>query len=119
MSKIMKSEISDELLNELVEIVLEVKSIEDANDMFFSVETMRKNGVAKKYMEHKMSEKLRKCLYVKKCEKISEKIENNITEKDIINILRIVLKLKNYKLVGLNDNKTIIKSRVYTINPVV
>jgi len=117
MSKKIKGTIPDELLNEFIRIILDVKTITEAYELGFTLETMKKNEVVKKYKEQNMGEKLRKYLYVKKYERISSTLEDKLTEKDIINILRTVLKIKKYRLIGTTTiNKDNGNTRTYNIN---
>ncbi len=110
-----KEPITDELLNKLIQIILNINTIEDSIGVYFSTEMMSKNNVVTKYLEEKMSEKLRRCMYNKQCTKIGEPKEKTLTEEDIITILRAVLRIKGYKLVGLTESKNIAKARIYKI----
>ena len=116
MSKKIKETIPDELLNEFIKIILEVNTIEEAYELGFSLDTMMKNEVVKKYKEQNIGEKLRKYLYVKKYERISRTLEDKLTEKDIVNILRTILKMKKYRLIGTTINKDDENTRIYNIN---
>lgn len=113
-----KEPITNEILNKLIHIVFgeNINNVDEAIDVFFSTDTLRKNNTITRYLEYNMSENLRRCMYNKQCTKIGQPKEKNLTEDDIITILRAVLRLKGgYKLVGLTDSKNIVKTRVYKI----
>lgn len=111
-----KEPITDELLNKLIQIILNKNTIEDTADVYFSNEIMIKNKVVIKYLDEKMSEKLRRCMYNKDCTKIGKPKEKTLTVEDIITILRAVLrKHGGYKLIGITDSNNIVKTRIYNI----
>ena len=110
-----KEPITDEILNQLIQICLDKNNIMDAIDVYFSTDTLRKNNSVQKYLYNNMSEKLRKYLYVRQCDKISQTREQKLTETDILTIMRSVLKYTGYKMIGMTDSKSFYKIRVYTI----
>jgi len=110
-----KEPISDEILNQMIQIITGLNNVNDTSDVYFSTDTMRKNNSVQKYMDNNMSEKLRKYMYVRQCDKISPQKEGKLKETDIMTIFRCVLKLKGYKLVGMTDSKSLLKIRIYTI----
>ena len=103
MSSATKKELTDEVLNKLIKIFLEVDDIKTACKMTFSKEDMRVNQVVKKYLDANMGDELRKCVYIKQCSRIRKECEKNLDEDTLISILRSILRIKKYKLIGTND----------------
>jgi len=114
-----KEPISDNLLNQFVQIMLNVDDITRTEGIFFSIESLKKNGTVQKYIDAHLGDELRKCILLQTCEKLRPKNESSLQEKDLITIFRATLRQKNIKLVGMNDPTNVSKTRIYYISNVV
>ena len=103
--KTKKLELTDEVLNKLVYIILGIDDIKKACGYIFNKNSLRKNNVVNAYLDAKMGDELRKYIYVKNCSKIRKDFEESLTIEDLLTIFRSTLKLKNYMIIGTRDKK--------------
>lgn len=106
--------VSDENINKLIKIMIGIDTIDRAVGISFSKSTLKSIDAVKKYVESHLGDELRKTMYMNDCRKLS-KDEKDISETDLITILRAILKPKKYVLVGFNNCDGIVKERIYNI----
>ena len=100
-------------LNQLINVMLKVDTIDKALAVCFSKETLVENNSLNEYKSQKIGDMLKECIYIKKCRKLALKDEQ-LNEGDLIVILRYLLKKFNYKFVAdvIKKNNNL---RIYSI----
>jgi len=110
-----KINMTDDVFNKLLKIVLNVDNIEQAYNIKFNIDTLRLNNTLTKYLESHMGDELRKCLYFNQCRTLNKQIESTLNESNIITIFRAVLRYKQHKLTSMHDKLSTNDRRVFYI----
>ena len=109
-----KKQVTNEVLEKYLQLILGVDSLEDMKNYFFNLETLRKKKSVKKYLGENMGDYLREYLVVNKNAKISKKNEKILNEKDLVTIMRYIIKNLDYVLLSISDFR-VYKTTIYTL----
>jgi len=91
--------LTDDLLKELLLATLNWNEI--SSDRLFDVERIS----VENYLDKGIGNKLRECVMIKDCLKLSRKNEPTLTKRDVLTIMRYVLDVFGYEVVSLRDFK--------------
>ena len=110
-----KLEITEDVVNNLVNLLLDV-NLDEAYKISFTQELLVEKDSLKKYKDMDFGKELRKYVKLNECKKLSVKIEDELTESDLLTILRAVLKKIGHKMISDVNIKKGKNKRVYYIH---
>jgi hypothetical protein len=102
-----------EKLNQLINIMLKIDTVEKALAICFTKQTLIENNALEDYTTSNIGDILRECIYLNKCRKLTIKDEQ-LKEGDLIVILKYVLKKFSYKMLT-DVNRKNNNMRIYSI----
>ena len=112
---IKKEGTSEKLLTEYLELILGMSLDEVTNNYFFNIKTLEDRDSVKKYLKVNMGDRIRKCIPLNNKVKMGKDIEENLEEKDLIVILRYILKGLEFHLLSIQDGRRLFKGTIYTL----
>jgi len=89
--------------DEILDITLDIILGWNRNNLlekFFDLETIIKNNAVENYLGSDFGTELREYIYVNSCRKLRKENEESLDEKDLVIILRYILKIFGYKVLS-------------------
>jgi hypothetical protein len=93
-----KPPVPKEVVNELLRMVIGYE-LEEIEGRSFTVEELKTRGTVEEYKTKKMNEKLGKYMVISRCRRLTKAMEE-LTEKDMIPIIRSVVREQGYQVIG-------------------
>ena len=88
---------------ELLNKIFDVSDMEGMCKIYFTKEELKEKEIVRKWKEEGWGDDLREVVTVRSCRSLSPKKEENLNERDIITILKKILKKMGYDVVGAFD----------------